>query len=197
MKSRAVAISLLLILSIVSLAGCRPDEGRLPSIHGAKVADLPPSIPVRSPTTSHAPQPAIGETPTADLTSGVWIGQSLYEPESPLRFRVEFEPDEWSLSRDGTVGVLTHQSLEGCEIRSTAGRGLGPDWTALNNPIRIGEVDFEKIQALYLGQLEFVSLYAGSDSNYYTGFQVGMEKVSLECMDRSYEVLSTFQVINP
>jgi hypothetical protein len=197
MTSRTVGVSLLLLLSIATLSGCRPNEGRLPSIHAAKVADLPPPTSVLSPTVSHTPRPASGQTPTADLTSGVWIGQSLYEPESPLRFRVEFEPDEWSLSRDGTVGVLTHQSLEGCEIRSTAGRGLWPDWTALNNPIRIGEVEFEEIQALHLGQLEFVSLYAGSDSNYYTGFQVGIEKVALECMDRSYEVLSTFQVIHP
>ncbi len=197
MMSRAFTVSLVLLLSIVILSGCHPNEGSLSKVHGAKVTDFPPPISVLSPAASRTPRPVAGATPTATLTGGVWIGQSLYEPESPLRFRVEFEPGEWSLSWEGTVGILTHQSLEGCEIRSTAGRGLGPDWTALNNPIRIGEVEFEEIQALHLGQLEFVSLYAGSDSNYYTGFQVGIEQVTLECMDLSYEVLSTFQVIQP
>ncbi|HEY69033.1 MAG TPA: hypothetical protein G4O08_00445 [Anaerolineae bacterium] len=195
MPYRKVILSLL--LSIVVLSGCRPDEGTLPSADETPTNASPTPTSVPSSNDLQAPLPTSSETPTAELAGGVWIGPSLYGPESPLRFKVEFEPDEWSFSVDGIVGVLTHQSLEGCEIRSTAGRGLGPDWTALNDSRRIGEIEFEQIEARHFGQLEFVSYYAGNDSGFYTGFQVGVEDVSLECLERAYKVLSTFQVMTP
>jgi hypothetical protein len=195
MSYRKVILSLL--LSIAALSGCSPDDGRVPSADETPMNAFPTPTSVLSSNDLQTPLPTNSETPTAEQTSGVWIGPSLYDPESPLRFRVEFEPSEWSLSMDGIVGVLTHQSLEGCEICSTAGRGLGPDWTALNDSVRIGEIVFEEIEARHFGQLEFVSFYTGNDSNFYTGFQVGIEDVSLECLERSYEVLSTFQVITP
>jgi hypothetical protein len=195
MSYRKVILSLL--LSIVVLSGCRPDDGTLPSVDETPMSASPTPTSVPLSNELQATLPTSSETPIPELASGVWIGPSLYDPESPLRFRVEFELAEWSLSVDGIVGVLTHQTQEGCEIRSTAGRGLGPDWTALNDSVLIGEIVYEEIEARHFGQLEFVSFYTGNDSDFYTGFQVGIEDVTLECLERAYEVLSTFQVMTP
>jgi hypothetical protein len=191
MNQRRIQLPWILISSFLIMTGCRSDEN-LPT----GVATLLPvasttSLTLASPTMA---TPATEEIATIEPERGMWIGRSLYAVDSPQRFSLRFGKEEWQIVEDERDGVLSNRDLDDCEIRPTAGRGLGPGWRTVNGFVMIGDVGYESVEVYYQEVLQFVNLYTGDESGFYAGFQVGVENLKEGCLDRAYFVLETFEV---
>jgi hypothetical protein len=135
---------------------------------------------------------------TLASTTSKWVGDSHYDFEDdPLSFQLIYDKDVWRLFPEllnEYTDQLEHQTLVGCLIRQTSGRGLDDNWSVERDITTLGEIEYERTWVYEDANLRYIN-YSNQMGDYANLFQVRWSNDARACINSAEEVLSTLEII--
>jgi hypothetical protein len=122
-----------------------------------------------------------------------WDGLPTYLADSApgYYFRVLFDPDAWALTTDYYgAPALVHRAIRNCIISPTAGHGLPPNATVVQDMRKIGPISYQ-ISTVSLNDARQSVSYTGGDGRILTAFQVSLDERPDQCLLEAETVFGT------